>query len=638
MALNDAVPSSATDVFKRNAEDADRLLNATGNITTRTGKILPSWDEITQSHAAWNNRGAWATATAYAVNDIWEDGGVWYVVLSAYTSGASAAADIAGPNIAVLNGNFGSAATKDAGTAFDQIPLNADIVYPVDSVQNIAGLVGTQEDQQISIKGWHPNSDLGGGILYWDSAKPKSEHNGGTVFSPTVPFSATTGDYLNGVGETDGGGSGCWIRNNSKSVVFSNQFGLKGDDSDETNEVQFFRDYLAANTSTKLVFNEGIYRYTTSPNWAIDKTCVEFDGDVTFHKIGAGTGLIFDAGATTSLSFDFSFGWNNRVNVIGDTSSYGGVFVRSCHHCKIAATVRGCGPTFDAFTVQFSVLGEYRFITSVNQAPFAADTKPLRGISLTRRDVGEDTSACIFYNPIIEGVDSDGIVLDHALKNLFINGTSEGNGGENVVCTANADNNTFQGIDSEVSGGTVGIRDGGRRNRWVNILDDNQFVIDTTAVKCVVEGGVFNAFTNKGKGSNITDVSYASNSGVFSDTGTFTTLRDAYRLVSATFTPENKVLGRSDYTKTISVGVFAVTPTVPGLVTKSAIPLEGVKVGDNITLISENAVATGFIPTPSASCTTDGQINITYTQVTGSAVSPLPSGSDFVVSVNGAQL
>ncbi|WP_339892202.1 sialate O-acetylesterase [uncultured Alteromonas sp.] len=215
MALNDAVPSSATDVFKRNAEDADKLLNASGPVTNRLGTPLASWEQITQSHAAWNNRGAWVTATAYAVNDIWEDGGVWYVVLSAYTSGASAAADIAGPNIAVLNGNFGSAATKDAGTGFDQVPLNADIVYPVDSVQGLAGLVGTQDDQQINLKGWYADSGVGGGVLYWDAARPKSEHNGGTVFSPTVPYSATTSDYLDGIGETDPTGLGCWIKQES---------------------------------------------------------------------------------------------------------------------------------------------------------------------------------------------------------------------------------------------------------------------------------------------------------------------------------------------------------------------------------------------------------------------------------------
>tara|TARA_R110002096_G_C14661646_1_gene728190 strand:+ start:17874 stop:19739 length:1866 start_codon:yes stop_codon:yes gene_type:complete len=102
MALNDAVPSSATDVFKRNAADADKLLNASGPVINRLGTPLASWEQITQSHAAWNNRGAWTTTTAYAVNDIWESAGVWYVVLSAYTSGASAATDIAGINVIAL--------------------------------------------------------------------------------------------------------------------------------------------------------------------------------------------------------------------------------------------------------------------------------------------------------------------------------------------------------------------------------------------------------------------------------------------------------------------------------------------------------------------------------------------------------
>tara|TARA_R110002051_G_scaffold3335_1_gene18071 strand:- start:3324 stop:5558 length:2235 start_codon:yes stop_codon:yes gene_type:complete len=257
MALNDAVPSSATDVFKRNAEDADRLLNATGNVTTRTGKILPSWDEITQTHAAWNNRGAWVTATAYAVNDIWEDGGIWYAVLSAYTSGATAAADIAGPNVAVLNGNFGSAATKDTGTDFDQIPLNAGIVYPVESVQKLAGLIGTTDNQQISIKGWHADSDVGGGILYWDSTKLKSEHNGGTVFSPTVPYSATTGDYLDGIGETDAAGSGCWCRTYDTMLI--EWFGVIPDGTtDATTSIEKAIQSLPT-TGGELVFSAGDY-------------------------------------------------------------------------------------------------------------------------------------------------------------------------------------------------------------------------------------------------------------------------------------------------------------------------------------------------------------------------------------------
>ena len=209
MALNDAVPSSATDVFKRNAEDADKLLNASGPVTNRLGNQLLSWEQISQSHAAWNNRGAWTAATAYAVNDIWQDGVNWYVVLSAYTSGASAAADIAGTNVTVLQ--------------------SKKQVIAINSVSDISGLKGTYDDQQIRLKGWSPDSAMGGGILYWDAAKPKSDHNGASIFSPTVPYSATTANYLNGVGETDAGGSGCWIMLDSSSFTSITVYPIAGE-------------------------------------------------------------------------------------------------------------------------------------------------------------------------------------------------------------------------------------------------------------------------------------------------------------------------------------------------------------------------------------------------------------------------
>ncbi|AOQ26880.1 tail tubular protein [Vibrio phage S4-7] len=123
-------------------------------------------------------------------------------------------------------------------------------IEAVNSVADLVGFSGTKDDQQISLKGWHPNSDVGGGILYWDAAKPKSEHNGGTVFSPTVPFNATTGDYLDGIGETATGGSGCWVRTDSANYVHVDQFGavVKAESKAADNYKSFRAAFVAAVT------------------------------------------------------------------------------------------------------------------------------------------------------------------------------------------------------------------------------------------------------------------------------------------------------------------------------------------------------------------------------------------------------
>lgn len=162
-----------------------------------------------------------------------------------------------------LNSDLGSASKIDIGTDFDRIPLNADIVYPIESVQNIAGLIGAQDDQQINLKGWHPNSDVGGGVLYWDSAKLKSKHNGGSVFSPTVPFSIATSDYLNAVGETDGAGSGCWVR--GQDIVKISQWGVLGDGiEDDTASLQAAINYGRDNGSMLVDWDGGTIRTTAS--------------------------------------------------------------------------------------------------------------------------------------------------------------------------------------------------------------------------------------------------------------------------------------------------------------------------------------------------------------------------------------
>jgi|GEM_PF-6189963 len=85
--------------------NGSETLNGTGIVTTRLGQQAKTFKKLQydaiQTYTAYNNRGAWVTGTSYLINDVWESGGVHYLVLADYTSGASAAADISGGNVIV---------------------------------------------------------------------------------------------------------------------------------------------------------------------------------------------------------------------------------------------------------------------------------------------------------------------------------------------------------------------------------------------------------------------------------------------------------------------------------------------------------------------------------------------------------
>jgi len=92
------IPSSDLEVLQRNAQDFDTLING-GDTTVenRAGNTLLSYERALQAIGAINNTDDWVTATNYSSNDLWRHttSGAHYLVLSAYTSGASEAADIA---------------------------------------------------------------------------------------------------------------------------------------------------------------------------------------------------------------------------------------------------------------------------------------------------------------------------------------------------------------------------------------------------------------------------------------------------------------------------------------------------------------------------------------------------------------
>lgn len=139
-----------------------------------------------------------------------------------------------------------TAAASNVSTAVDGgTNVENALASRVPTVATLAELLSASTDTDWNVKsyfnGWAAYLDepLGGGTFHWDATRAKSEHNGGTIISPTVPWGGNTGsshtDFLNGVGETDGAGSGCWVKKMDFAHSFYD-FGARGDNTaDDTN-------------------------------------------------------------------------------------------------------------------------------------------------------------------------------------------------------------------------------------------------------------------------------------------------------------------------------------------------------------------------------------------------------------------
>lgn len=87
-----------------------------------------------------------------------------------------------------------------------------------------------------NVQGYMAENDGYKGEWIYDSSKSKSHHDGSKVISPTVPWNGSQvgqEDWINGVGETDPTGNGCFVLNEksnqlvSKLKDFSNLYGFE---------------------------------------------------------------------------------------------------------------------------------------------------------------------------------------------------------------------------------------------------------------------------------------------------------------------------------------------------------------------------------------------------------------------------
>lgn len=325
------------------------------------------------------------------------------------------------------------------------------------------------------VEGYYLPGDGGGGHYRLDAADVASADNGGTIIV------------------ANDGGRWKLIVQDGVSVL---QFGVKADAGATDNSVrlQACRDWVASGAvRNRLYFPAGIYGYSVSPNWAIQNATITAEGEVRLRYSGTGNAVIIDLGATPSTYlFNVTMG---PFHVEAPSTAQNGVYIRSIHHSKLAFKVKGAGTNFAGMLVVFAVCTDFSGSSCYpnDDGNWYLGAKPKYGLQLTNRDTGEHVSYSLFNNTIWEGLDQSlgaGILLDGALGNIFVGGTSE-RCHHGVITTAKAINNRFYGTDIEANLARD-ILENGQGQEFHGLDSDSLVTVGGSAFFPKFFGGTFN--------------------------------------------------------------------------------------------------------------------------------------------------
>ena len=540
-----------------------------------------------------------------------------------------------------------AASASDASDSADEAAASAASLVTVDNMFGLVGITGQTDGSTARMLGFFVTFPqlkfIGGGKFAWQADLAKSNANGGTIIDPDniggFDGTVSTRDaFLAAQG--GGAGNGCWVRINNNNVLVT-YFGATGlGVDDDNNAIHAVRDYVAGLTDPlEVVFPEGTYLYSISPNWAIQNLVVTFEGVVRLRYTGTGNAVIIDTGASGN-TFNVQFGWGNKPLVEAPSTAAHGVYLRSVHHSKIAANVRGCGTSSHAFNFEFSVLSEFDCVISVNEGAFYSSGVPLRGLFLTERNSGEQVSACIFYNPVVEGVSATGIVLDQAIQNTFIGGTSEANV-TGIDIREDCDNNSFQGLDLENNSSGTGLIDRGSFNTFNDLLNDALTTITSTARGSKFNGGNVDDISDLGTGTKLHGINYSNSGGAITAGGTGLEKIGVFNITTASYDDNDlatlKIAAGTAIKKhlhsSIVAGAFAVPAAVPGVSVKTGLTVTGVVVGDTVVISSTTVLASNY--SMYGIVISANTVEIRVHQYTGAATSPFPSGTTLKIDVWG---
>jgi hypothetical protein len=337
-------------------------------------------------------------------------------------------------------------------------------------------------------------------------------------------------------------------------------FGAVGDGvTDNTAALLAARNFAVSNTVSgnivKIVFPAGRYKYTTSPNWAIDRLHMEAQGEVWL--IGSdGPGMLFDGGATGAGIYGLKIKGDFLVYAIGASSTHG-VYMRAINKSDIELNVRGAAPTYSGLYMEWGVSNTIRLLAGVNEGGWYPAFTPARALTLTQRSISEQSSYNVFINCELSGCPT-GAYLDAALGNSFIGGAIQANTTYGAELTANAWANKFYGTDFEANTSSVDITCAGFENQFFG-CDFEDLIKFTAAAKnnAVFGGTAENLTIDSGAAqTRIIGLLYNRfNAGSLVDNGTRTRFRDIVN--NATSVVSNTPLVKTTLSVTASPFTYA---------------------------------------------------------------------------------
>lgn len=187
-----------------------------------------------------------------------------------------------------------------------------------DTVANLVDLVPSTDGVYYNAASYYngygasASGAQGGGTFVWSSTTPKSQHNGGTIISPTVPWDGSTAglaNFLNRVGETLPAATGCWLRVDTKKIT-PELFGAVGNG--------VVNDQPACQAALSSIANKGggkvvaAKRYYIATDLIISFNCA-LEGEMGFMGHGQNS--------VGPLPYNFSFDTVSSIFIIAPTAS-----------------------------------------------------------------------------------------------------------------------------------------------------------------------------------------------------------------------------------------------------------------------------------------------------------------------------